>query len=100
MAKEDTDELTPERLARLKHRWYSDVDLKLDRLVRFADAYEPFLKLQLERERQRVQMRHAIIEKTLGALIWSAVIGLVALAWSGTKAEFFAILDSMRGHGK
>lgn len=80
------DELTPERLRQIEGRWKSDVDLKLDRLVRFADAYEGYLKLCLERETERKAMRRAIIEKTLIGLVWAAVVFVGVSTWHSLRA--------------
>lgn len=90
------DDLTPERLKQIEGRWKSDVDLKLDRLVRFADTYEDLLKMLVTREKQREAFRQAVIEKTLSALILAGVVGLLSLAWSGLSTEIKAALNSVR----
>ena len=85
-----------ERRKQIDTRWKSDVDFKLDRLVRFADEYEGLLRMLVEREKQRAEFRKAIMEKTLGSLILAGVMGLLALAWSGVGSEIRAIVSSVR----
>ena len=65
--------------------WRDDVDKKLDRLVTFADAYEPFVRSLLEREQNRQVLRRAVIEKTLIALIWSCIVVTAAALWNYLK---------------
>lgn len=71
---------------RIEMQWKSDVDLKLDRLVRFADAYEAYLKLCMEREQQMKDLRRAVIEKTIIGLAWATIIFLGAAAWHYVRA--------------
>lgn len=77
-------------------RWKSDVDLKLDRLCRFADEHEDFLKMLNVRERERAALRRAVIEKSLVALIVAGAIWLVALAWTGFTMEMKAFGQNWR----
>ena len=91
------DELTPERIKEIETRWKSDVDSKLDRLLRFADEYEEFLKVLIDREKSRQKMRDAIIEKTLSALIMSAVAGLALLAWNGLLGDLKNVITAAKG---
>jgi len=42
-------------------------------------------KLLLERERERAKFRHAVIEKSLTSLIFSAAVGLVTIIALGLK---------------
>lgn len=90
-----------EELKRLDNRWKSDVDLKLDALIRAEEdwrkKYSAFIDILIQREADRAALRKAVIEKTLSGLIWMAVVGLVSLAWSGGRAEITSLLDSMRG---
>ena len=66
-------------------RWKSDVELKLDRLVAFADEYFDFVKMLKEREVGRQALRRAVIEKTLGGLIWSALAVIGIALWHYIK---------------
>ena len=78
----DPDATIPDaELKRLEGRWKSDVDLKLDRLVTFADKYEGLLDALFRRELRRAKFQDAVIEKTLTGLIWSAVIFLALASW-------------------
>lgn len=89
-------EFSPEELDRLDKRWKSDVDLKLDTLVRFADEYRDFLKMLLVREKKRESFRTAVIEKTLTALIITGILGLLSLAWAGLSGEIKSITNSIK----
>ena len=93
--------LTDEEIRRIETRWKSDVDSKLDALIRaereHADKYGAFLDMLIKREADRAAMRKAVMEKTLSGLIWMAVVGLVSLAWSGTKTEIGDLVNAIRG---
>ena len=71
--------MTSEEISSIEARWKSDVDLKLDRMIRFADAYEAYLKLCLEREIDRKLIRRAVIEKSLAGALW-VILGLTCVA--------------------
>jgi len=90
-------DFTPDEIRRLETRWKSDVDLKLDKLVRFANEYEDLMKMLVQREKERAALRKSVIEKTLAGLIWMAVVGLVSLAWSGARSELSVFMDAIRG---
>lgn len=70
---------------RLEGRWKSDVDLKLDRLIKFAEKNEGFLGLLMDREIARKKLRDALIEKTLGAILLGGVLAVGAAVWSYIK---------------
>lgn len=78
---------TVDELRRLENNWKSDVDLKLDRLVRFVDKYENFLTMALKREETREKWRNAVIEKTLAGLAWIALIFVLASSWEWVKSH-------------
>ena len=88
--------ISPEELKRIETRWKSDVDVKLDNLVAFAEKYGQFLDMLIERERQRERLRSAIIEKTLSGLILAAVVALFSLAWSGLNADIGNLVRNIR----
>lgn len=94
------DELTPERIKEIETRWKSDVDSKLDKMIRFIEANEALLKMLTEREIDRRALRKAVIEKTLAGLIWGSVVGLGALAWTGLKSEATDFLGYLKGASK
>ena len=71
--------MTPEEIRHIEATWKSDVDKKLDRLIKFADAYEMYLKLCLERELDKKILRQAVIQKTTVGLIW-LLLGITAMA--------------------
>lgn len=80
--------MSPDEIKRIETQWKSDVDLKLDRLVSFADKYEKLLDLLLAREQARERLRTAIIEKTLSALIWASIVFVGVTVVSYAKAYF------------
>lgn len=80
-----SEELTPERIKDIETRWKSDVDLKLDRLVAFANLYEPFLVEATQTLRERAALRRALIEKSLTGLIWAGLVFLAAAVWNYVK---------------
>ena len=90
------DIIFEERRKQIDIRWKSDVDLKLDSLVEFAKKYETLLQMLIDREAKRERLRAAIIEKTLSALILSAVVGLLSLAWAGLSADIGQMVKSVR----
>lgn len=67
-------DFTPEEIRRLETRWKSDVDLKLDRLVRFADKYEGYLEALTAREKRREEFYDRLKEHVVK---WG-VIGVLA----------------------
>ena len=78
-------EMTDEEIRRIEARWKSDVDLKLDNLIKSFAKYEPMLAILIEREQERAAIRKAVIEKTLAGLIYSALIAVLVGAWHWTK---------------
>lgn len=78
-------DLTPEEIKRIEGRWKSDVDLKLDRLVKFADTHEPFLTLLLEREKERVEFWKAMRQHAAKVGIGSLITGGFYALWLGIK---------------
>jgi len=89
-------DFTPEELKRFENRWKSDVDLKLDRMVAFMDKTEKFLDMLIEREAGRAAVRKAIIDKSITALVWGAIVGLGALIVTGVQTEFARFVDTVR----
>jgi len=47
-----------------------------------------WVKMAIQREAQSIELRKAIIEKTLGGLVWAFLLG-----------AGYVILDFLRGHG-
>ena len=46
-----------------------------------ADGHRRYHELLIEREAQRVRMRQAIIEKTLGGLLWTIMCAVGLALW-------------------
>lgn len=78
-------ELSEEELRRIEGRWKSDVDLKLDRLVRFADKYETLMQMLLDREKRRKDLWDAVIQKTTAGLLWAGVLFIANALWTYIK---------------
>lgn len=93
--------MSDEEIRRIETRWKSDVDSKLDALIRAEEEnrkkYSAFLDILIQRETDRAALRKSVIEKTLAGLIWMAVVGLISLAWSGARSEFGMLMDAVRG---
>jgi hypothetical protein len=48
-----------------------------------------WVRLAIERQEQSIKLRQAIIEKTLGGLVWAALIGLGYLLFDFAKNHGF-----------
>lgn len=44
-----------------------------------------WVRMAIQAEAERAQLRKAIIEKTLGALVLMVIVGACSLLWSGIK---------------
>ena len=53
-----------------------------------SDEELQWVRLAIEAESRKIRFRDAVIEKTLGGLIWSAIVGLGFIA-----------LDFLKNHG-
>ena len=94
------DELTPERLARIRERWQSDVDLKLDAMLErqkaWSEKYDAFLDVLMKRELRREKLWDAVIDKGFTMLIIGAVVSLATLAWNGALSELKSLLAAAK----
>jgi len=70
------------------HRLESKVDKVEEELTKLAiklsddhTGQHDYIKKAMEREARREELHRAIIEKTLAALIWSAIVGLGGLIY-------------------
>jgi len=92
-------ELTPEEIKNIEMRWKSDVDSKLDELLRCererSCKYDTFIDMMIQREEDRADLRKAIIQKTLGGLVLAGVLGMFGLIWAGVKTESREILEAL-----
>lgn len=78
-------ELTPEEIKRIDRSWKSDMDYKVDRLVRFADTHEPFLNVLLEREKARAKFWQDLSAHVAKVGAWSVISALFYAAFLGLK---------------
>ena len=76
-----------DELRRADDRWRVDVDVKLNRLIRFADENESFIHMLREREGERQKLRHAVIEKSLSGIVWAVVIFIGLAIWDWIRAH-------------
>ena len=53
-----------------------------------TEEEQQWVRLAIEDQKDRAKMRKAIIEKTLGGLVWAGLVGFG-----------YIILDYMKGHG-
>lgn len=53
-----------------------------------SDDEQRWVRMAIQKEAQSIALRKAIIEKTLGGLVWAAIVGLGLI-----------LLDSARLHG-
>lgn len=53
-----------------------------------SDEEQTWVRMAIQKEAQAIELRKAIIEKTMGSLIWSAIVGMGYL-----------MLDYLKNHG-
>lgn len=77
--------MTPEERA----EFIADVAAAIQAVpVSLTDGELQWVRLAIQREAQSIELRKAIIEKTLGGLVWSAIVGIGYL-----------IVDFLKNHG-
>lgn len=81
----DPFEYTADQLKLLEAQWKSDVDGKLDKMVRFMDKTERFLDMMIDREAKRALLRDAIITKSVWLLVGGALAFVVHAIWNETN---------------
>lgn len=64
------------------------VDVVRTSSPQLSDEELQWVRLAIEAESRKIRFRDAVIEKTLGGLIWSAIVGLGYIA-----------LDFLKNHG-
>lgn len=65
-----------------------DLKDKVDRiLTEEHNDHHEFIKVLVEREKDRKALRRAIIEKTITSLIWGAVVLIATSLWSMLKSQ-------------
>ena len=75
MTKQERDELVAEIAAAVRSR-HSDASL--------SDEEMRWVRLAIQREAQSIELRKAIIEKSLAGLVWMCILGIgsVFLSWA------------------
>ncbi len=66
----------------------ADITAAIKAASSLSDEEVRWVKLAIEKQEQSIKLRQAIIEKTLGGLVWAA---LVALA--------YIVFDFLKNHG-
>lgn len=97
------EDLTPEAVRLIEARWKSDIEQILEVLLRrsaeqiaFQKKYEQHLEAQIEAANRWKKAQDAIIHKTLGALAWGAVLGLLSLIWHGLQYDMRNVVDAVK----
>ncbi len=67
---------------RFKEEWKKH-QIDLTQVVAFVDKYEPYLEMLMRREERRETFQRAVIEKTMTALLWAAVVAIGYALWDG-----------------
>jgi hypothetical protein len=49
------------------------------------DKHHAYIDTVLEREAERAAIRRAVIEKSLGGLVWSGLVGVAIAVWAYIK---------------
>jgi hypothetical protein len=79
----------PDRRSEDRQQFSRDVALAIQQhLTVLSDDEVHWIKLAIKKEAQSISLRQAIIEKTLGGLVWAGLVGLG-----------YIILDYMKAHG-
>lgn len=89
-------------------RWRSDIQDRIDALLKgqqeFRDLeanrkykYDAFIDTMIDREKKRMALWDAIIQKSLSGLCWAALVGMGTLLIAGIKAEAHDLLNWVRG---
>lgn len=92
------EELTADDIRRIEARWKSDVDLKLDALIKaerdHREKYDAFIDMLIKREQSRATFRMAIIEKGIIALSIYFVGLLGTFMWDSITQHWKAAVDA------
>lgn len=79
--------ISDDEIKRIDARWKSDVDTKLDKMLARSEKYDQFLDMLMKREESREALRQIFIQKGVGAVVWSVVLGTCTLIWVGITHE-------------
>ncbi len=76
---------------RFKEEWKKH-QFDLSQVVLFVDKYEPYLEMLMRREVRREKFQTAIIEKTLTALLWAALVAIGYAVWDSSMLHLKSLL--------
>ena len=77
--------MSPEERAEL----ISDIAAAIKASSNLSDYEVRWVKLAIHKQEQSIALRQAIIEKTLGGLVWSAIVGFGYLVFDFLKNHGF-----------
>jgi len=69
----------------------ADIAAAIKASTNLSDDEVRWVRLAIERQEQSIKLRQAIIEKTLGGLVWAALAGFLYILADWSKAHFFKI---------
>ena len=67
----------------------ADIAAAIKASANLSDDEVRWVKLAIEKQEQSIKLRQAIIEKTLGGLVWAALVGLAYLLFDFAKNHGF-----------
>lgn len=74
-----------EALAARLHAGTHDCPLTDPEAKEKHNKHHDYIDTVLQRESERASMRRAVIEKSLGGLVWTGLVGLGAAVWTYLK---------------
>ena len=89
-------------------RWRSDIQDRIDSLLRGQEEfreweiarklkYDGFIDTMIDREKKRMALWDAIIQKSIVGLCWAGIVAVGALIVSGIKSEAADLAQWVRG---
>jgi hypothetical protein len=67
----------------------ADIAAAIKESSKLSDDEVRWVKLAIHKQEQSIKLRQAIIEKTLGGLVWAALVGLAYLIFDFAKNHGF-----------
>ena len=72
-----------------RSQFIADITAAIKASSNLSDDEVRWVKLAIHKQEQSIKLRQAIIEKTLGGLVWAALIGLGYLLFDFAKNHGF-----------
>jgi hypothetical protein len=67
----------------------TELMVQLKAVNSLTDDEQRWVRMAIEREAQSITLRKAIIEKTLTALVWLSILGILSIFWEFLKDHGF-----------